>query len=105
MSRLHPGELISDGDLVEAMPPRVLEQRFWTSNLGFEVVAELRKVSGHGVPGSSLLGQKDLIYQRGARGGPLGAGAAPDRGHGSTSGWDPPLLLGWPLHEPSWLRG
>ena len=74
-------------------------------NLGSELAAELRKVSGRGVRGLSLLGQMEPKYQRGARGDAPGAGATPGRGPGPTRSWDPPLLLGWSLREPSWIRG
>ena len=92
-----------DGDDLHS--GRVPEQRSWTSNLGFEVAAELRKVFRRGVRGLSILGQTEPIYRRGARGDAPGAGATPGRGPGPTRGWDPPLLQGWSLREPCWIGG
>ena len=66
---------------------------------------ELRIVSGKSDRGVSVLGQVEVICQRGVRDDAPGAGATPGRGPGPTRGWGPHLLLGWPLRKLSWLRG
>ena len=92
-----------DGDDLHS--GRVPEQRSWTPNLGFVMAAELRKVSGKSVRGSSFLGHEGAYKRRGPRGKVPGAGAPPCRGLGPTRGWDPPLLLGWPPFGVFCLRG